>query len=213
VGTDVNAPVCSIDIANPNLALDTPNLYVDYLILNPPTCLGSYPPTVGQPWWLEARDTAQIDAGSIQDFEVLLPGGERCLAAPLPVPIPDAIDPGDGPFVYTKVDCTIKVTPPDSTPTPTPSPTPIPGPNAFGNVDCGGTISSVDALKLLRYNAALSYSQTEPCTDIGVALPNGEFQGDVNCSNLVNSVDALLVLRYVAGLSVGQVEPCPDVGS
>jgi hypothetical protein len=107
------------------------------------------------------------------------------------------------------VDCTSKVEAP-----PTPTPTPTVGPSSFGNVDCGGGINSVDALKVLRYAAGLSVSQTEPCADIGVdTLPNDELQGDVNCSNSVNSVDALLLLRYGAGLLITQSEPCPDIGS
>jgi hypothetical protein len=83
----------------------------------------------------------------------------------------------------------------------------------FGNVDCGGGINSVDALKVLRYAAGLSVTQTEPCPDPGQGLANGEVQGDVDCSNTVNSVDALKLLRYAASLSVSQNEPCPDMGS
>jgi hypothetical protein len=83
-------------------------------------------------------------------------------------------------------------------------------------VDCSSAINSVDALKLLRYSAGLSYSQTEPppCPDIGEGtVQAGELQGDVNCSNTVNSIDALLLLRYSAALTVAQIEPCPDIGS
>jgi hypothetical protein len=86
-------------------------------------------------------------------------------------------------------------------------------PTAFGDVDCSTSIGSVDALKVLRFGAALSVSQTEPCVDLGVALPNGELQGDVDCSNAVNSVDALKLLRHSAALSVTQTEPCPDIGT
>jgi hypothetical protein len=66
---------------------------------------------------------------------------------------------------------------------------------------------------VLRFNAGLSVSQTEPCVDIGSVLPNSELQGDVDCGNTVNSVDALKLLRYGAGLSVAQNDPCPDVGT
>jgi hypothetical protein len=157
-----------------------------------------------------------LDIGSIEDFEILLAGGSRCIASPLPVAIPDAFDPDDGPFVYAKIDCSIKVSAPSSTPTPTPSPTPVPGPSSFGNVDCSSAINSVDALKVLRYAAGLSYTQTQPppCPDIGVdTVQAGKLQGDVNCSNTVNAVDALLLLRHSAALSVAQTEPCPDIGS
>jgi DNA-binding beta-propeller fold protein YncE len=79
-----------------------------------------------------------------------------------------------------------------------------------GDVDCNGGVSSVDALKLLRDNAALSVTQTEPCPGIGSLSP---LFGDVDCSGGVNSVDALKVLRDNAALSVTQVEPCPDIGT
>jgi hypothetical protein len=84
-------------------------------------------------------------------------------------------------------------------------------PANLGDVDCSGAINSVDALKLLRSNAALSVSQTEPCPDVGENLLPGLF-GDVDCSGAVNSVDALKVLRYSAGLTVEQTQPCPAFG-
>jgi len=83
----------------------------------------------------------------------------------------------------------------------------------FGDVDCSSAVNSVDSLKILRYNASLSVSQTEPCTDIGGTLPNTEIQGDVDCSNAINAVDSLKLLRHSASLSVSQTEPCPDIGT
>jgi hypothetical protein len=38
-----------------------------------------------------------------------------------------------------------------------------------GDVDCSGTVNSIDALKILRHAAGLSVIQTEPCRDVGVA--------------------------------------------
>lgn len=35
------------------------------------------------------------------------------------------------------------------------------------DVDCDHDIDAIDALKLLRYQAGLPYSQTEPCPNIG----------------------------------------------
>jgi hypothetical protein len=84
---------------------------------------------------------------------------------------------------------------------------------AFGNVDCGTGVNSVDSLKILRFGAGLSVTQAEPCPDIGGSHPYGFVQGDVDCSFVVNSVDALKVLRFGAGLSVSQTEPCPDIGT
>jgi hypothetical protein len=104
---------------------------------------------------------------------------------------------------------------PVPTPTPSPTPTPVPvNPGAWGNVDCGSGIGSVDALKVLRFGAALSVSQFEPCTDIGVMHPVvlTHAQGDIDCSGAVNSVDSLKLLRYAAALSVSQTLPCPVIG-
>jgi hypothetical protein len=88
-----------------------------------------------------------------------------------------------------------------------------PCPTVFGDVDCSGTVNSVDALKVLRFNAGLSVSQTDPCVDMAQTLPNTELQGDVDCSNTVNAVDALKLLRFGAGLPVTQNDPCPDINT
>jgi hypothetical protein len=88
-----------------------------------------------------------------------------------------------------------------------------------GNVDCSAApngVTAVDALKVLRHNAALSVSQSEPCLDIGLARllapPDDWKMGDVDCSGGVNSIDALKVLRANAGLSVAYVGAgCPEV--
>jgi len=108
--------------------------------------------------------------------------------------------------------------PPTPTPVPTPSPTPAPTavPGAFGNVDCGGGITSIDALKVLRYGALLPYSQYEPpaCDDIGAMMASwNKLQGDVDCDDAVNSIDSLKLLRFAAGLSYTQQPACPDIGS
>jgi len=78
-------------------------------------------------------------------------------------------------------------------------------------VDCNGEVSSVDALKELRYVAQLSVSQTQPCPVIGSDVAS--LWGDVDCSGSVSSVDALKILRHVALLTVSQTEPCPDIGT
>ena len=36
----------------------------------------------------------------------------------------------------------------------------------LGDVDCSGSVTFVDALKILRYVAQLPVSQTEPCPDV-----------------------------------------------
>ncbi len=82
-----------------------------------------------------------------------------------------------------------------------------------GDVDCSGSVNSVDALKTLRHSAGLPVTQNEPCTDI--ATPGVMTWGDVDCSGGVNAVDALKLLRHSAGLPVQQTEPppCPDIGT
>ena len=46
-----------------------------------------------------------------------------------------------------------------------------------GDVDCSGTVNSVDSLKILRHVAALGVSQNEPCTDIGASLTGSAESG------------------------------------
>jgi hypothetical protein len=85
-----------------------------------------------------------------------------------------------------------------------------PCPIGIGDVDCSGAVNSIDALKILRHNASLQVSQTEPCTDLGQSTGSRD-QGDVDCNNAVNAIDALKVLRGVAGLAVQQEPGCPSV--
>lgn len=40
-------------------------------------------------------------------------------------------------------------------------------PKIFADVDCDDDVDAVDALKILQFVAALPFTQTEPCTDIG----------------------------------------------
>jgi CSLREA domain-containing protein len=84
-------------------------------------------------------------------------------------------------------------------------------PIAQGDVDCSQGVDAVDALKVLRFAAGLSVTQTEPCPDLPSPVA-GFPLGDVDCSGLVNAVDALKILRHNAALSVTQTEPCTDIG-
>ena len=95
---------------------------------------------------------------------------------------------------------------------------PPPPPIIMGDVDCSNTVTSVDALKVLRSNAGLSVAQTGNCIDIGISTtidstPPNVHIGDVDCGGSVNSVDALKILRKNANLSVTQTEPCDDIGT
>jgi hypothetical protein len=77
-----------------------------------------------------------------------------------------------------------------------------------GDVDCSGSVDSIDALKMLRHNAALSVAQNDPCPGVGGLNPKF---GDIDCSDAVSSIDALKLLRHNAALSVTQTEPCPNI--
>jgi len=85
-----------------------------------------------------------------------------------------------------------------------------------GNVDCNGPsngVTSVDALKVLRWVAALSVAQNLPCLPIGDLRqpPATGIMGDVDCSGSANAVDALKILRALAGLSVAKPAECPPI--
>jgi len=91
-------------------------------------------------------------------------------------------------------------------------------PPMMGDVDCSNTVNAVDALKVLRFNAALTVAQPDLCTFIGISTTINSpgplvHIGDVDCGGAVNSVDALKILRKGAGLSVLQTEPCDDLGT
>jgi hypothetical protein len=194
-----------------------PDIY-GFQALDAGSCANFLPPTSGQPFWLEVRDTTAEDTGHIAEFQILLAGGIRCVATDTPVNIPD-----NGPFVYSKVDCTNQVGPGGGTPGPdTPTPTLPPGTGGLaGDVDCSNSVNSVDSLKILRFVAGLSVQQNEPCTNVGDGIAGfapgahggPHFQGDVDCSGAANSVDSLKILRYVAGLPNNLPAGCPPIGS
>jgi len=79
-----------------------------------------------------------------------------------------------------------------------------------GDVDCSGSVTAVDSLKILRYTIGLSVTQPPFCALVGTGSP---VNGDVDCDNDVDPVDALRILRHNAGLSVIQNEPCTDIGT
>jgi hypothetical protein len=79
-----------------------------------------------------------------------------------------------------------------------------------GDVDCNLSINSVDSLKVLRHNAGLSVSQTEPCANIGTDI-GPRNQGDVDCNGTVNSVDSLKILRAATALPVSQNPGCQPI--
>ena len=69
--------------------------------------------------------------------------------------------------------------------TPTPTSTPS---GVLCDVDCSGTVTSIDAALILQFVAALTDSL--PC----------EHLADVNSNGSVDAIDATLILQFVAGL-------------
>ena len=43
-------------------------------------------------------------------------------------------------------------------------------PHPWGDVDCGGEVTPVDSLKLLRFDAGLGVSQADGCPLIGASV-------------------------------------------
>ena len=52
-------------------------------------CAQFFPPSAAAAWFLEVVDTAAIDEGTIQRFEVFAPDGSLVGSADVPVAIPD----------------------------------------------------------------------------------------------------------------------------
>lgn len=77
---------CAVDVRNPDPSDSTADLVG---IVDAGSCTGFYPPSLQQPWVLLVVDTAALDVGSIQRFEVRGPDGQQFIAEG-PVPIPDA---------------------------------------------------------------------------------------------------------------------------
>ena len=77
---------------------------------------------------------------------------------------------------------------PTATATPTPPALGTPPPALVGDVDCGGSVNSIDAALILQFVAGLLGS---------LACPEG---ADTNGNGDINSIDAALVLQFTAGL-------------
>jgi hypothetical protein len=88
---------------------------------------------------------------------------------------------------------------------------------ALCDVNCGGSLDTVDALFVLRFVAALDVNPQRHCPDIGSKVETLAAAlltwGDVDCSSTVDAVDALKLLRTVASLPVNQPKGCPETGS
>ncbi len=88
-------------------------------------------------------------------------------------------------------------------------------PDLWGDVDCNGNVSSVDALKILQSIAHFPIEQTGPCHAVGASVTvdgaSGKMFGDWNCDGKVSAVDALAVLLFVVNTPLTPAG-CPVVG-
>jgi hypothetical protein len=86
----------------------------------------------------------------------------------------------------------------------------------WGDHNCSGSVTPVDALLTLRFDAGLS-TNTGACPDFGQVVEvldaSPHLWGDVDCSATISPIDALKVLRFDAGLSVSQAGGCPGMGT
>lgn len=86
----------------------------------------------------------------------------------------------------------------------------------WGDFDCSGALDPIDALKLLRSDAALSVSQAQDCpAPSAMVTVDGtpRVWGDLDCSGTADPIDALKTLRKDAGLTVNQSAGCPEPGA
>ena len=88
----------------------------------------------------------------------------------------------------------------------------------FGDITCNGSISSVDALVILRWSAGFRSTLPVPLVGtcpgpggVGNTTQSGKF-GDVDCDGAVNATDALKLLRYAASMAYQRPEGCPNIG-
>ncbi len=72
---------------------------------------------------------------------------------------------------------------------------------AVGDVNCDGSVDSIDALTVLRYRADLK--PIDSCINVA---------GDVDCDDAIGSVDALDILRSTALLDYTKPADCTAIG-
>ncbi|HET9477518.1 MAG TPA: M36 family metallopeptidase [Dehalococcoidia bacterium] len=102
------SPLCSVQVWDPSVS-DPADDLLGYVDLTPANCGAFLPPSAAQPWYLRVRDAYSVDVGTLEEFEVVLAGPQRCIATGLPIAIPD-----EGDYVYGQVDCSSAV---NATPT------------------------------------------------------------------------------------------------
>jgi hypothetical protein len=84
--------LCSVPILEPDPQEDGDDVSGE---VDMSACAEFFPPSAGAAWFLEAVDTAAVDEGTIDRFEVFGPDGALVGSADVPVAIPDD-DPAGG---------------------------------------------------------------------------------------------------------------------
>ena len=84
--------LCSVPILEPDPQEDGDSISGE---VDMSGCAEFFPPSATAAWFLEAVDTAAVDEGTINRFEVFAPDGSLVGSADVPVPIPDD-DPAGG---------------------------------------------------------------------------------------------------------------------
>ena len=152
----LSSPLCSVDVWNPNQSDHADDLVGYEDLSSPPgsACAPYLPPTTAQPWYLEVRDVATPNVGTIEEFEIVLPGPERCVATDIPIAIPEG-----GGFVHSQVDCST-----------------VAGPYPASDLDGDGFAGAVEA--------SLATGPLDPCGNDGWPAdldPNNALDiGDLN---------------------------------
>ncbi len=97
------SPLCSLAVYGPDYG-DFYSGLVGYQTLAGSSCEAYLPPSPSQPWYLRVADVLPTYSGTLREFEIVLSGATRCVAADVPIAIPDAGGP-----VYSQVNCTNKI--------------------------------------------------------------------------------------------------------
>ncbi len=183
VGADANSPLCTINVWEPDPA-DSVDDLVAFLDLSGHPCVAYLPPSPATPWHLEVRDTRKFQTGAIEQFEIVLPGTDRCIATDVPAPVPDS----DG-FVYSTIDCSTTVTVPgDNDGDTVPDPVDTDDDNdGFGDTD----------------ELFIGTDHLDPCADTMTAEDEADdkWPPDFNDDQVVNLADVFQVLPPIFGSS------------
>jgi hypothetical protein len=86
----------------------------------------------------------------------------------------------------------------------------------WGDVDCGGTLSVIDARKVVLAVVGSPANQPQGCPAItdNVTITAGTFKfGDADCGGTLSVIDARKIVLAVVGSPANQPQGCPAIGS